>query len=246
MKDKHKQGKLFDAKLFENYVRTWKSVKLKKELKLKTVPPSFRDFVEWLDDGIFEVLDVKQGNTINLCLCKQDPHTEDCLTWPHLSVIVEDLEGNIRPIHSLWLEPVEFLSPMEKVKELIEIVESMPEDLTDIKEELQNKPGEEPLIEIAQEQINKKYSFVVLLADGTVVVEDPENSVNPDFAFDSKTGQWLFTDCVEEEGALRHFKNSTAVAMVIEADSDQLRLLVQTFLEILSDAVGEKILKALK
>ncbi|HBU11108.1 MAG: hypothetical protein US57_C0026G0004 [Candidatus Moranbacteria bacterium GW2011_GWC2_37_73] len=222
MKDRHEHRGPFDPVAFEVFVRTWKTVKLKKELNLKTIPPSFRDFIILLDDEIFEVLDVKKGNSVTLCLCGKVPHTEDCLTWPHLSVVIEDLEGNIRPIHSLWLEPVEFL-PDEKNSVGSVVIQNPAEtEKSGIAEEVvaqeiisENVLGgdahlAEDIVEGIPEQVMEnmaqaflenfskvdrmEFMVVYLNKEGTLLVRPIDEFPCDDFISDYKTGQWLFGD----------------------------------------------------
>lgn len=229
------------------FIDGWLSVKLKELKDIENPPVNYKNLLEELDGYVHEIVDFQPAITKCTCGHRNGNHARDCRIHPHKMIILKDTSGGKLGVPSLFLEPVESMAfeIPDKVAQSELVANAIVQEVRPV--EIKDLATEENLpAKAATEKSGKKYSFVVLLADGSIVVEDAEKSTNPDFAFDSSTGQWLFTDCAEEAGILRYFKNSTAAAMVIEADSDQLKALLKTFLQILGDAMGEKIYKALK
>ncbi|MEI7890388.1 MAG: hypothetical protein WCI36_00305 [bacterium] len=236
MKEKHE--KVFDPLEFENFVKTWRTARMKKDLGYRPLPPGFMRFREELQDDVLEILDLKKGISVKKCFCGKTPHSENCLIWPHLTATILDSSDKEACIHSLWLEPVEFFPTVKKeVSAPVEESQGEEKITVEVWENL-------PIVSVKKGE-EKQYAFV-LLGEGTIAIENAKDPKNPNFVFDPNTGQWLFMDLSSEVGEVKWFKNSVAAAMVIEANSQQLEVLIKIFTEILGNTLKDKVIKAFR
>jgi len=238
MKSKHVHEKeqVFDASEFRNFVLTWKTAKMKETLGYKS-PPGFLKLKEQLDDEVLEIVEIKEGISLNLCLCGKIPHDACCLTWPHLTLSVLNSEGQLFAIHSLWLEPVEFLPTVEKVVHEFEVKgEVLENKIRDaIVEPFQKTIESEQ--EIVVEKFLKNFSVedrndlivVHFDAKGELTICQLDKFEKDDFIFDYASGSWIFGDTDGTIGKASFLGNNQQCGfmLILEGKVEQVRELSQ-------------------
>ena len=211
-----KHMKPFDAENFKSYVRTWTKVRMKKELKCWPLPPGFVQFRKLLDDEVFDVLEIHDGVCLTRCLCGQVPHTDECLTWPHLTVTILDPEEEPRRIHSFWLEPVEFLPKAETLNVKVE---------KDAELEINTEQSVEIIQELLPELSEKmKLNFSILnfTIDGIEILDaETFANKNSDFMIDLETGHWILGEKEYVAGSIVKTSGNSAI-LVLEGDVEFL------------------------
>jgi hypothetical protein len=239
-----KKQKVFNPEEFEKFVRTWTKVRMKKDLSFKPLPSGFIKFRRDFDDDVMDVIDFKTGISIKQCFCGKNPHTEDCLTWPHLTLTSLDPNFQEVCIHSLWLEPVEFYK-----EEQVQIQEMKIEEIaTGVTEVVSKniitivKNPEKIFAEKSKDDNEKKYAFV-LFRDGELIIEDANNSQSKDFIFDQSSGQWILGDAVTDIGVVSWLNHGSSMAMVIEADYVQLEILMKISHRLLRGLLENRVIK---
>lgn len=218
MPNRHKtQEKLFDPTEHEAKVKTWKTIKMKEYLDYRKPYAAFlniKNGLDNLDDGICTLVDskhIKGGN----CLCGKVPHTNDCLFWPHFTLIVLNPDENRVSIPSLWVEPVTFKSNEAANKTAVEIVleeTTVPQESVFVEEDdtfADKLPPQEAVIEgrvlesVTQKDVEgitetKEAELIIvhLNAKGKLLIYPLENFIKEEeFCFvDEKKDVWLFGD----------------------------------------------------
>ncbi|HBI33827.1 MAG TPA: hypothetical protein DEA43_04260 [Candidatus Moranbacteria bacterium] len=258
-KNKHENEKTFDPVAFEAFVRTWVKVSLKEVLNLKTVPPSFDVLKKVMGRGIFDVLKVEDGNSLKKCLCEKDPHTEDCLSWHHLSVKILDSEGNNRWVHSLWLNPVEVL-PIEKVSietpaetEKTSVIENISAGVAEVKvSESTSVTIKNPEIifpKAVQENVKKNYCWVSFSQSAELKIVDIEEVCNPEFLFDEDAQEWIFYELTGKVGEIVPLDSKdylNGFEAVIEGNRNILLSVIVSSIEISKKRLKQAIIEGIE
>lgn len=232
---REKDKKEFNPVEFEKFVRTWAKVKMKKDLNCKPLPSGFVKFKKEFDDDVMDVLDFKTGISIKQCFCGKNPHTEDCLTWPHVTLTLLDPNFQQVCIHSLWLEPVEF---NEDVKtQSMEIEEISPGITSVISNDITTIMKDPRIIfaNPAETFVREKYVWISVTKNAGLQILDIDEICNSDFVFDEKAQEWLFNNLAGRIGEIVPVdgnNQSNGFEVVMRGEKDSLLSLFHFFGEI--------------
>ncbi|MDD5463845.1 MAG: hypothetical protein PHP62_01750 [Candidatus Moranbacteria bacterium] len=261
MSDKHKNEneKVFNPVVFEALVRTWVKVSLKEVLNLKTVPPSFDVLKKVMGRGIFDVLKVEDGNSLKKCLCEKEPHTEDCLSWHHLSVKILDSEGNNRWVHSLWLNPVEVL-PIEKVSietpaetEKTLVIKNISKGVMEVKAtEKTSVIIKDPSVIFAKAEkkiATKKYFWISASKDAVLKVVDIVEINNADIVIDEVNQEWFSFEMIGKIGECVSLVGDdflNGFEAVVEINEDTLSKIMIAFARLSEKCLKQAIIEGIE
>jgi hypothetical protein len=246
METGEKKVEIFDPEKYRIYVLTWATGVMKENLKYKTPSEVFletsRRLAE-LDDGVCRIIGFEECAPIKKCFCGHDPHTDDCLTWPHLKLLVLDPNDEERWIHDLWMRPVTFKKSGNNDADAIEnsgdvvsdsdTVDSQvpaPATITDKLDELTEVLVPVVVTQDVREMLQAAATdyTLVIFKNGKMSVENASLSGDPELTLDDESGEWLYTDKCAKIGDVIFFDNDQfrGFVSVIEAEPEQLRLLI--------------------